>query len=215
MPEKILSALKEKMSPWVKLPPDHLTSLQYNFDLNGVSKHIEVVKGKQNDSVFYWRGISLYTGLEQILDSPDSYELSVDEKPDVLNDKVIEESISKEADEKTARKALITDMLDHNKPWLEGKLEGINSIQYTHRTIREDMDEACYVDSQGVAIMEITRDGKGKLPNDLGNRKIVLSDNDYYISKRGEKFATPRTDRDKRSRPAGGEKIRGASMQGG
>jgi hypothetical protein len=43
-PEKILYALKEKMSPWVKLPPDHLTSLQYNLDINGVSKHIELDK---------------------------------------------------------------------------------------------------------------------------------------------------------------------------
>jgi len=332
MPEKIISTLKEKMSPWVKLPPDLLTSLQYNFDVNGTSKHIEVVKGKQNDSAFFWRGISLYTGLEQILNSPDSYELSVEEKPDililnakkkentstiiagngisdswigyfssrvnessitmrkdnllptkencgkteivysdwlevktghwvpqiininenngemvfnmrvrwlnaglwildsseyklngtltstahvsniVLNDKMMEERISKEMDEKAAQRALITEMLDHNKPWLEGKLEGIESIQYTHRTIREDVDEACYVDNTGIAIMEITRDGKGKLPGDIGTRKIILSNNDYYTSKRGEKFATPRLD--KHRRPVSGEKIRRYALMG-
>lgn len=84
----------------------------------------------------------------------------------------------------------LEDMLAHNKPWMERKLaDGIQSLQYTHRNTSGDVDETCYTNSEGNAVIELTRDGRGNAPEVAGRRRIALPNGDYYISMRGEEFA--------------------------
>jgi len=191
-------------SDWLEVSPDQW-----------IPQKIEV---KHGDMVFHMR----FQWLENafwILDNSE-YELggkltsTVRVRDIVLNDKKMQERATKEAAEKAARIASVTDMLSHNRIWLEPRLEGIRSIQFTHRTIREDVDEICFIDDRGLVVMELSRDGKGKLADSVGQRKIIISEDGYYTSRRGENFATLHTPEKKSGREGAGARLKRYALTG-
>lgn len=69
--------------------------------------------------------------------------------------------------------ASIAAMLERNKLWLQPKLFGLKSLEYTFHNLREDIKEACYIDQDGTAIFEVVHDGQDK-GKSLGHRKMAL-----------------------------------------
>lgn len=107
-----------------------------------------------------------------------------------LNNPELIASAQKEKDERERLLEIVKNMLEKNKPWIAGNLTGMFSMEYIHRTVREDVDEACFIDQKGNVILELRRDGKGNLSQNPGQRKILLPDNNYYISYPHEEIAT-------------------------
>lgn len=146
------------------------------------------------DLVFHLRFRLSENGL-WILDYSD-YEFKKEFKSKVsvsdikINDQELIARANREFEEKQQMKAIIQDMLDHNRIWTKAGLAGMESLQYTHRIMNEDVEEECYIQKDGLAIMELVRDGQGKAKTILGRRKILLPNNDYYLSTRQQEFAT-------------------------
>lgn len=127
----------------------------------------------------------------------------------VLNDQQLVDRVTKEQKGQMSRRSIITTMLDHNKPWLEPALSTLDSIEYTFRTVREDVDETCYLERDGTVIFEVSRDGQGKVKDSLGKRRIILPDGKYYISTRGQAVATLQPQgRERRDEPPFSEQLR-------
>jgi hypothetical protein len=318
-PESIVTALSARCEPWLGPPSPQLKSLAYTFDLSGDTRRVEIVRGVTKVGGAFWRGISLFTGLEQLLASPASYEMTLEEKAGdyltlaakqrdkwfilvagngisetwrgyfsagsdkmtlklrradllpveethkgttfyykdwlevgtgkwvpqkidvvngnmvfhmqfqwcngmlwilrrsdyelngsptsvaqvkdlVVNDQAIIQRLTKEEEERARQRSLVETMLAHNKPWLQPALTAFESLEYRFRTVREDVDESCYVGKDGLVVLEVTRDGRGKIKDSLGARKIILPSNDYYLSTRGEEWATPQPQEERRRR---------------
>jgi hypothetical protein len=86
-------------------------------------------------------------------------------------------------------------MLDHNRPWLDGGVTGVGrrfpfkTLSYTFHTVREDVRETAAVDRDGTVVVEVARDGRGRVKDQLGDRKIALNSREYATSRRDAKFA--------------------------
>ena len=76
---------------------------------------------------------------------------------------------------------VLLDMLDHNRPWLDGGPTGsgwrppFRDAVYTFHTVREDVRETCVLDRDGEAVFEVSHDGLGKMKDQLGNRWMALA----------------------------------------
>lgn len=118
----------------------------------------------------------------------------------VLNDRAQENRMSAEEAESARKAKDIAAMLDHNKLWLDPQLR-VDSLNYRFHTVREDIDETCYADKDGLIVLDVSRDGKGKLGEGADSRTIVSSDTIYRARRHGE-LATPqqKTDHEDRDR---------------
>jgi len=308
-PEEIISRLSTRLKPWIGFPPEDVFSLEYNFSLNNQAQKIEVVRDKKNDTRDFWQGITLNTGLEEILRSPDSFELKIEETADAtilkakkkqgkitlkcgngvagwygyfkafsdvfdihlqkntlvplsekhkitkiyykdwisintellaprsievfhrdlvfrmsfqlyenrlwildrseyefkkelkstvhitdieMNNPELVRRVEKELFEQEQCKKIIRSMLDCNTAWISGKLEAPESLEYTHLTVPKGVSEKCYVDKQGLVIMEIASQEKGDAGKDAVKRKILLPESRFYDCTGNDRFATPR-----------------------
>jgi hypothetical protein len=152
---------------------------------------IEVFHGDLYFHMFFqWYDQSLW-----ILDHSE-YEFQKEHKSSVrianilLNNPEFIAKAQKEKEEKDRCREIVKNMLEKNKPWISGNLTGLSSLEFIHRTVREDVDEACFIDQKGNVILNLRREGKGNLSQNKGQRKILLANNDYYISYPDEEMAT-------------------------
>ena len=101
----------------------------------------------------------------------------------------------------------LLDMLDHNRPWLDAGPTGsgwrppFRTLAYTFHTVREDVRETCVLDRNGEAVFEVSHDGRGKMKDQVGNRKMTLATPETASSQRGARFARVHGRRGARSRP--------------
>ena len=96
-------------------------------------------------------------------------------------------------------KQAIIAMLDHNRPWprrwrfpqrrrLAVPVQDA-PLSYTFHTVREDVREIAAFNSQGEVVLEVARDGQGKMKDQLGDRRIALNSREYASSRRGANVA--------------------------
>lgn len=308
-PEELLQELGKRCEPWLR-PSSKIRSLRYMFELDRKQDTVAVVRGMTDTTPYVWRGIRLRTGLDQLLASPNSYEVAVQEgdaqhltvvarKRDepfslrlghgvaylrggefgstsdemtvklrrdvllpvaethedteilyenwlkvgadqwvpqridvlrgiralhmrfqwyggllwilehseyewneqiesvmrvydiVINDEELIVRVKREADEKARGPEILKRVLEHNKTWLQPQLKDFESIQYTFRTVPEDVNESCFVGRDGVAVVEVTRDEREEAQRRFGARWIAVPSGDGYRSTHGQQYATP------------------------
>ncbi len=123
---------------------------------------------------FQWRENLLWILLRSEYDLRGASASVCKVKSIVLNDKELIDRVTKEEKESAERLAIIKAMLERGKHWLEPELRGLESLEYTFRTVREDVDERCYLDADGMTVFEVSRDGKEKMKGSLGERKTIM-----------------------------------------
>lgn len=119
----------------------------------------------------------------------------------LIDDEAVTDRITKEDEETSARIALVQTMLDHNRIWLDPGLSRLDSIEYTFRTVREDVDERAYLGKDGLAIVEVVRDGLNKMGDGSRERRIILPSDTHYQATRDEEFATEQPGGEKGKEP--------------
>jgi|GEM_PF-1316923 len=308
-PEELLQELGKRCEPWLR-PSSKIRSLRYMFELDRKQDTVAVVRGMTDTTPYVWRGIRLRTGLDQLLASPNSYEVAVQEgdaqhltvvarKRDepfslrlghgvaylrggefgstsdemtvklrrdvllpvaethedteilyenwlkvgadqwvpqridvlrgiralhmrfqwyggllwilehseyewneqieslmrvydiVINDGELIVRVKREAEQTARGPEILKRVLEHNKTWVQPQLKDFESIQYTFRTVPEDVNESCFVGRDGVAVVEVTRDEREEAQRRFGARWIAVPSGDGYRSTHGQQYATP------------------------
>jgi len=115
----------------------------------------------------------------------------------VVNNTAVKRELTEEELRWREAGAVVRRMLDRNRPWLQPGLSAFDSIGYTFHTVREDVREACYLTKDRVAFFEVVHDGKGKMGDRLGDRRIALPGQETAYADRDSRFAkiSPRPER--------------------
>jgi HEAT repeat protein len=117
-----------------------------------------------------------------------------------VNDEAITVALSAEQQELDAARKVVRDMLARNAAWLAPR-PSFESLQYAYHTERQDVTEACVVLRDGFTVIEVARDGQGKMAEQLGDRKIVLADGRYAAAARDDARAAVREVTPERNKP--------------
>lgn len=102
----------------------------------------------------------------------------------LVNDDIVTVALREEQQRIEAARKIVRAMLERNAGWLAPQ-PSFDSLEYACHIEPQDVTETCAVRRDGFAVFEVSGDGKGKMTQHRGNRKIVTPD-DRYANVRSE-----------------------------
>ncbi len=148
-----------------------------------IPRQIDVVHSRTRYRMqFDWLGESIWLLRRSESISPDATATLTRVSNVRINGQPVMQTASEQESQSRATDRALLEMLDHNRPWLDqgdagaGWKPPFETLSYAFHTEREDVGETCVLDRDGLAVIEVARDGKGMMvvrashPSEQGSR---------------------------------------------